>query len=86
MKFYRRQFNERDKSMLVLSRKTNETIVIDGRITLEVLQIKGNQIRIGINAPADVRILRGELKPFGMEDSRGPQLEMDVEFDMFKVG
>lgn len=72
--------------MLVLSRKTNETIVIDGRITLEVLQIKGNQIRIGINAPADVRILRGELKPFGMEDSHFPQLEMDVEFDMTKVG
>ena len=44
--------------MLVLSRKTNETIIIDGRITIEVLQIKGNLIRVGVNAPADVKILR----------------------------
>ncbi len=72
--------------MLVLSRKTNETIVIDGRITLEVLQIKGNQIRLGINAPADVRVLRGELKPFGMESPQGDHVEDGLEFDMVKVG
>lgn len=55
--------------MLVLSRKKSETIIIDGRITIEVLQIKGNQIRIGINAPADVKVLRGELKPFGVSSN-----------------
>lgn len=54
--------------MLVLSRKVNETIVIDGRITLEVLQVQGDRIRVGIQAPAEVKILRGELMPFAADD------------------
>ncbi|MGI9517834.1 MAG: carbon storage regulator, partial [Pirellulaceae bacterium] len=37
--------------MLVLSRKKNESIVINGNIRIEVLQIKGKQIRLGITAP-----------------------------------
>ena len=57
--------------MLVLSRKKNQAIVIDGNITIEILQIKGNTIRLGINAPDSVRVMRAELKPFGMETSEG---------------
>ena len=53
--------------MLVLSRKRNEQILIDGNITIEVLQVKGNTVRIGISAPRDVKVLRGELKPFGVQ-------------------
>lgn len=52
--------------MLVLSRKKNETIIIDGSIEIEVLQVKGNSIRLGVKAPREVKVLRGELKPFGM--------------------
>ena len=51
--------------MLVLSRKKNQAIVIDGQITIEVLKVKGNTIRLGITAPPEVRILRGELAPYG---------------------
>jgi carbon storage regulator CsrA len=40
--------------------------MIDGQITVEILQIKGNTVRLGISAPRDVKIMRGELKPFGM--------------------
>lgn len=54
--------------MLVLSRKRNEQILIDGHIKIEVLQIKGNTVRLGISAPRDVKVLRGELKPFGMQN------------------
>lgn len=50
--------------MLVLSRKQNETIVINDEVTIEILQIKGNQIRIGIVAPREVRVRRGELTPW----------------------
>ena len=50
--------------MLVISRKIGETLVIDGRITITVVGMRGRQIRIGIVAPADVRVLRGELEPF----------------------
>lgn len=50
--------------MLVLSRKKNETIIIDGHITIEVVQVRGKGVRLGIKAPSDVRILRGELNSF----------------------
>ncbi len=64
--------------MLVLSRKKNETIIIDGRITIEVVQVKGKGVRLGINAPNDVRILRGELKPFGMESPEESKATIDI--------
>ena len=48
--------------MLVLSRRTDEEIVLpDLGVTIKVLRTSGNQIRLGISAPSDVRILRGEL-------------------------
>jgi carbon storage regulator len=48
--------------MLVLSRKTNESIVIDGNITISVLQVKGKIVRLGIEAPKDIPIRRKELR------------------------
>ncbi|TQR17376.1 carbon storage regulator CsrA [Psychrobacillus vulpis] len=47
--------------MLVLSRKTNETIIIGEDIEIRVLEIKGDSVRIGIEAPKTTEILRGEL-------------------------
>ena len=47
--------------MLVLSRKVGDKLVIDGNITVEVVKIHGNRISLGIVAPSDVKILRGEL-------------------------
>jgi carbon storage regulator len=47
--------------MLVLSRKPGEKLVIGNNITLTVLEVVGHRVRIGVEAPADVRILRGEL-------------------------
>jgi carbon storage regulator CsrA len=49
--------------MLVLSRKVGDKLVIDGNITVEVVKIQGNRISLGIVAPSDVKILRGELAP-----------------------
>jgi carbon storage regulator len=49
--------------MLVLSRKTDETIVIDGRIEVTVVQIEGGRVRLGITAPREVSIRRSELAP-----------------------
>jgi len=50
--------------MLVLSRKKDESIVLDGQIEITVLKIKGNTVRLGIKAPANIKVLRGELSPF----------------------
>ncbi len=47
--------------MLVLSRKPGEKVVIDDTITLIILEMKGNRVRIGFEAPDDVRVLREEL-------------------------
>lgn len=47
--------------MLVLSRRKNERIVIGGVITVEVLKIRGESVRLGIEAPDDVSVVREEL-------------------------
>jgi carbon storage regulator len=47
--------------MLVLSRKFNESIVIDGGIKITVVEIRGNKIRLGIEAPKEVGVMREEL-------------------------
>ena len=47
--------------MLVLSRKSNETIKIGNDIELRIIEVKGDTVRIGIDAPKSVDILRGEL-------------------------
>ncbi|QDV73495.1 carbon storage regulator [Botrimarina mediterranea] len=48
--------------MLVLSRKTGEQIQIGQDITIEVRRVSGNRVALAVQAPRDVRILRGELK------------------------
>jgi carbon storage regulator len=50
--------------MLVLSRKAAETIVIDDRIQVTILQAKRGSVRIGIKAPRDIPVVRGELRRF----------------------
>jgi carbon storage regulator len=47
--------------MLVLTRKIGETIRIGNDVTVQVLAIRGGQVRIGLTAPADVRIFREEI-------------------------
>lgn len=47
--------------MLVLSRKVNENIVIDGRIIVKVVRTEGNFVKLGIEAPADVPVHRQEI-------------------------
>ena len=50
--------------MLVLSRKSQQTIRIGDSITVTILNVKGNTVRVGIDAPRDIRVVRGELPIF----------------------
>ena len=47
--------------MLVLTRKVGETIIVDDHIKITVVQVKGKQVRIGVEAPAETRIHREEV-------------------------
>ena len=48
--------------MLVLSRKEGQKIILDNKIVVEVVRVQGNRVTLGIAAPVDIKILRGELQ------------------------
>ena len=52
---------ERGKNLLVLSRRRDQTLVIGDNVEVTVLEIKGGQVRLGINAPKAVSVHRGEI-------------------------
>jgi len=47
--------------MLVLTRKVGEEILIGDRISIKVIEVTANKVRLGIDAPADIRIFREEI-------------------------
>lgn len=57
--------------MLVLTRRAGESIVIGNDVTVTVLEVRGDQIRIGIDAPRDVQIHREEVYVQVQQENRG---------------
>ena len=47
--------------MLLLNRNIGETIIIDGDVRITVMEVSGNQIRIGIDAPKNIKVYRNEI-------------------------
>ncbi len=47
--------------MLILTRRVGETLMVGDEVTVTVLGVKGNQVRIGVNAPRDVAVHREEI-------------------------
>lgn len=47
--------------MLILTRRIGETLMVGDEVTVTVLGVKGNQVRIGVNAPKDVAVHREEI-------------------------
>jgi carbon storage regulator len=56
-----RRLDSKEGVMLVLSRKPGDQVVIGGSIRVRVLSVKGNQVRLGFEAPADLPIHREEV-------------------------
>lgn len=50
-----------NKGMLILTRRLGETLMVGDDVTVTVLGVKGNQVRIGVNAPKDVAVHREEI-------------------------
>jgi carbon storage regulator len=60
--------------MLILTRRPGESILVGDDIEISVLEVRGNQVRLGINAPAEVLVLRSELlKTPPASDSEPPK-------------
>jgi carbon storage regulator len=51
----------KEEIMLILTRRVGETLMIGDDVTVTVLGVKGNQVRIGVNAPKDVSVHREEI-------------------------
>ena len=47
--------------MLILTRKANETLIVGNDVTVTILGVKGNQVRIGVNAPKEISVHREEV-------------------------
>jgi carbon storage regulator len=56
--------------MLVLTRKIQETLVIDGNIIVTVVSVENGRVRLGIEAPRNISVRRGELEPRPQLQSR----------------
>ena len=65
--------------MLALARKSNESIMLGNDIEITVLEIKGDQVKLGIKAPKSVPIYRKEIYLQIQEENRQADREVDVE-------
>lgn len=68
--------------MLILARRTGESIVIGSGITVTVMQVRGKAVSLGINAPREIGVRRGELcerkQPFESPSLRALQVALGL--------
>ena len=66
--------------MLILTRKVEESITIGNRITVSVLEVRGNQVKLGIEAPRDIPVNRTEIfESIIRENIRASKAPLDLE-------
>ena len=65
--------------MLILTRRVGETVMIGSEVTVTVLGVKGNQVRIGINAPKNVAVHREEIFERIKREQTEPELDSSAK-------
>ncbi|MEW6624315.1 MAG: carbon storage regulator CsrA [Bacillota bacterium] len=73
--------------MLIISRKVDEGLIIDGEIKIIVIGIEGNKVKLGIKAPKNITILREEVVEAVKEENR-LAVEVcleEIDFNDFKI-
>jgi carbon storage regulator len=77
--YNRRTYGCGAEAMLILTRKVNETIMIGDKIEISIVDIKGDQVKVGIRAPRHVKIYRQEVyKAIQEENIEALQTKPDV--------
>ena len=71
--------------MLVLSRKRNENIIVNGNIRIHIVSVSGGTVRVGIEAPREIVILRGELEEAAEAESEAPATVSETPVLKFPV-
>ena len=67
--------------MLILTRRIGETLIIGDDVNITVLGVKGNQVRLGINAPKDVSVHREEIYLRIQQEKQGTDTEQGTGTD-----
>lgn len=65
--------------MLALSRKQGESIMVGGNIELTILEIKGEQVKVGISAPKNIPVYRKEIYMQIREENKEAAQNIDIE-------
>jgi carbon storage regulator len=63
--------------MLILTRRVGETLMVGDEVTVTVLGVKGNQVRIGVNAPKEVAVHREEIYQRIQREKQGDSPEIE---------
>ncbi|KUO52790.1 MAG: hypothetical protein APF76_02320 [Desulfitibacter sp. BRH_c19] len=73
--------------MLIISRKVNEGIVLDGDIKIVVVAVEGNKVKLGIKAPKHIGVLREELVELVKNENilAGETAVTEIDFSKFKA-
>jgi len=55
------ELERKEQTMLILTRRVGETVMIGDSVTVTILGVKGNQVRVGVNAPKEIAVHREEI-------------------------
>ena len=70
--------------MLVLARRINDSIVIGDNVEIVVVEIKGDQVKLGVKAPKDVKVFRGEIHAeIQKENMAASESQLPPDLDTF---